>query len=360
MVKSVNFRQRAKGHTFLCVLFCCIAGPARSQSIDYIATPLPEAPTMGFAAGQDADSTLGTIRGTVVDQNGNFVVGAQVKLAREGQPASQEVVSDQAGHFVLLGVAPGPFQLTITAEGFAIRNRTGILHQGEWLDMLEVALPVAGTTTEVRVNVTNYELAEEQVRVEETQRVLGVIPNFYVTYNPDALPLRPRQKFELAWKTAFDPVTFVASGVIAGIEQEQNLYSGYGQGAQGYAKRYGASYADAFGGIMVGGAILPTLFKQDPRYFYKGTGSTRSRILYALANAVICKGDNGHWQADYSGILGSLASGGISNLYYPASSRNGAWLTFENTFIGIGGSGVGNIFQEFLIRKLTPHARSNP
>ncbi len=356
MANSANFRQKAIRHGFLCALLCSLAGPARSEP----ATALPDAPRMGFAAGQDADSALGTIRGTVVDQNGNFVVGAQVKLEREGQPVSQEVVSDQAGHFVFLGVAAGPFQLTITAEGFATQNRTGILHLGEWLDMSEVKLPVARKTTEVQVSVTNYELAEEQVRVEETQRVLGVIPNFYVTYDANALPLRPKQKFELAWKTTVDPVTFAASGVIAGIEQAQNIYRGYGQGTEGYAKRYGASYADAFVGTMVGGAILPILFKQDPRYFYKGTGSTRSRTLYALANAVICKGDNGHWQADYSGILGSLASGGISNLYYPASSRNGAWLTFENTFVGIGGSGVGNIFQEFLIRKLTPHARGNP
>jgi hypothetical protein len=111
---------------------------------------------------------------------------------------------------------------------------------------------------------------------------------------------------------------------------------------------------------MIGGAILPSLLKQDPRYFYKGTGSTRSRILYALANAVICKGDNGHWQANYSGILGALAAGGISNLYYPASSRNGAGLTFENTLIGIGGSAVGNLFQEFLVRKLTPHTQGRP
>ena len=82
---------------------------------------------------------------------------------------------------------------------------------------------------------------------------------------------------------------------------------------------------------MIGDAILPSILKQDPRYFYKGSGTTRSRILYALANAVVCKGDNGHWQPDYSGILGSLAAGGISNLYYPASNRNGVQLTFENT-----------------------------
>ena len=127
--------------------------------------------------------------------------------------------------------------------------------------------------------------------------------------------------------------------------------------AEGYAKRFGASYADSFIGNMIGGAILPSLLKQDPRYFYKGTGSTGSRILYALANAVVCKGDNGRWQPDYSGILGSLAAGGISNLYYPSSNRSGVGLTFENTLIGIGGSGIGNLFQEFLIRRLTPHAR---
>ncbi len=213
----------------------------------------------------------------------------------------------------------------------------------------------------MRVSVTRYELAEEQIKVEETQRVLGVIPNFYVSYDHDALPLTPKQKFELAWKSSVDPVTFAASGVIAGVEQARNGFSGYGQGAQGYAKRYGASYADGFIGNMIGGAILPSLLKQDPRYFYKGTGSTRSRILYALANAVVCKGDNGHWQPDYSGILGSLAAGGISNLYYPASSRNGAGLTFENTSAWHRRLGrLANLFQEFLIRRLTPHAQVNP
>jgi hypothetical protein len=226
--------------------------------------------------------------------------------------------------------------------------------------MPPISLAIAGTTSEVRVSVTNYELAEEQVKIEETQRVLGVIPNFYVSYRQDALPLRSKQKFELAWKTSVDPVTFAATGAFAGVQQAQNEFSGYGQGAKGYAKRYGASYGDAFIGTMIGGAILPSVFKQDPRYFYKGTGSTRSRILYALANAVICKGDNGHWQIDYSGILGALAAGGISNLYYPASSRNGAGLTFENTLIGIGGSAVANLFQEFLVRKLTPHAQGKP
>jgi hypothetical protein len=280
-----------------------------------------------------------------------------VRLAQNGKPEEQEVETDSAGHFAFAGVAIGSFQLTINAVGFATEELRGMLGPGELLELAQISLTIAAATTEVRVSVTNYELAEEQVKIEETQRVLGIIPNFYVTYQQNTLPLRPKQKFELAWKSSVDPVTFAASGAIAGVEQAHNTFGGYGQGAQGYAKRYGASYADAFVGTLVGGAILPSLLKQDPRYFYKGTGSTGSRMLYALANAVICKGDNGHWQADYSGILGSLAAGGISNLYYPASSRNGAWLTFQNTLIGIGASGAANLFQEFLVRKLTPHTR---
>ncbi len=346
----------------LCLLFCYFPFLIQAQQINRIATPLPDAPALGVTAAQDAASQnqgepLGTISGTVVDPNGNFVFSARVKLEREEHVEERETASDKEGHFTFAGVPAGPFRLTITAATFADQEVTGILHPGEALEMPQISLLIAAETTEVRVSVTNYELAEEQVKIEETQRVFGVIPNFYVSYQQDTLPLRPKQKFELAWKTNIDPVTIAATGVIAGVQQAENGFSGYGQGSQGYAKRFGASYADSFIGTMVGGAILPSLLKQDPRYFYKGTGSTRSRILYAMANAVICKGDNGHWQPDYSGILGSLAAGGISNLYYPASSRNGAWLTFENTFIGVGGSAIANLFQEFLVRKLTPHTR---
>jgi hypothetical protein len=316
----------------ICLLFCSLSGLCQSQQDQSINNPLPEA--------------SGTISGTVVDPNGNFVVSAQVTLVREGNPGQQRATSNAEGRFVFTNVPAGPFELTVTATSFATRQVPGALHPGETLVIEDVSLPIAAATTEVQVSgKDNYELAEEQIKVQETQRVLGVIPNFYVTYDPAALPLQPKQKFELAWKSSTDPFTFAATGLIAGLEQA------------GYAKRYGASFADGFIGNMIGGAILPTLLKQDPRYFYKGTGGTRARILYALANAVICKGDNGRWQPDYSGILGSLAAGGISNLYYPASSRNGAQLTFENTLIGIGGSAISNLFQEFLIRRLTPHAR---
>jgi len=147
----------------------------------------------------------------------------------------------------------------------------------------------------------------------------------------------------------------VVIGIGSGIQQAQNTFNGYGQGAQGYGKRFGASYADFVTGTFLGGAIFPSLLKQDPRYFYKGTGSWRSRLAYALANAVICKRDNGRWETNYSNILGSLAAGGISNAYYPDKNR-GVALTFENTVLGIGASAAANVFQEFVVSKLTPNA----
>jgi len=201
----------------------------------------------------------------------------------------------------------------------------------------------------------SHQLALAQVRAEEKQRILGVVPNYYVTYNQDTAPLPAKQKFDLAWRFTIDPASFAIVGIIAGVRQANNTFPGYGQGAAGYGKRYAAAYGDFLTGTFLSSAILPSLLKQDPRYFYKGTGSKRSRILYALANSVICKGDNGRWQANYSNIIGSLASGGISNAYYPAKDRNGASLTFENAGINIAATGAANLVQEFLFKKLTPH-----
>jgi len=279
-----------------------------------------------------------------------------VRLTGKNQSLNQEVLSGSDGQFSFINIAPGPFQLTITSSGFATQTSSGILHSGESYIVPQNPLAVATDITEVQVGVSPEEVAEEQIKVEEKQRVLGVLPNFYVSYVPNPVPLTPKQKFELAWKTAVDPFTFVFVGGVAGVEQGQNHFIQYGQGAQGYAKRFGAGYADTVTGTFIGAAILPSLLKQDPRYFYKGSGSNGSRVLYAIANSVICKGDNRRWQVNYSSILGNLAAGGISNLYYPANDRNGAELTFENAAIGIGAAAVSNLFQEFVIRKLTPKA----
>jgi hypothetical protein len=300
-----------------------------------------------------------SISGTIVDPSGAAVAGAEVTLARKDGTQILETASGDDGQFSFANVAPGSFQITITAEGFATKAISGSLQEGEIYTAPRTALTLASKKTEVRVDIPRVEVAEEQIKEEEKQRVLGIVPNFYVSYVPNAAPLTSKQKFKLAWKTMVDPATFVLTGAVAGAQQANNVFKGYGQGAEGYGKRYGADYADAATSIFIGSAILPSILKQDPRYFYKGSGSTRSRVFYAIANSVICKGDNGRWQANYSNILGSLASGGISNLYYPPQDRNGAGLTFENAAIEVGTTAVANLLQEFVIRKLTPNARSH-
>jgi hypothetical protein len=306
------------------------------------------------AVSGDAVQASGSISGTIVDQSGAVVTGAAINLTADGQTHTQQAVSGVDGQFFFPKVDPGFFHLAITAAGFEPQTFSGTLNGGEVDALAQIAMKVAETRTEVQVGVNTVEIAEEEIKVEEKQRVLGVIPNFYVSYVPNAAPLDAKQKFQLAFRTMIDPFTFVVVAGTAGVEQAQNHFAEYGQGAQGYAKRFAANYGDAATGTVIGGAILPALLRQDPRYFYKGTGSVTARALYAIANSVICKGDNGRWQPNYSNILGSLAAGGISNLYYPKQDRNGAALTVENAGIGIGATAISNLFQEFIVKKLTP------
>jgi hypothetical protein len=361
----------------------CSGVPSRSQDQQPglsqepgTGTSAPEASAPGTSTGdQQPDEQLsgsvelGSIRGRVLDESGTAVMGARVKLTRDEQNQSQNQAQDQAqnqetlssadGTFFFGGVAPGNFQLTVALEGFSSQRLSETLHSGEAATLPPITLILAAANVSVQVVAPQWEVAEDEIKTQEKQRLLGVIPNFYVSYIPDAAPLDAKQKFELAWRSTIDPITFALTGALAGIEQADNTFSGYGQGAQGYGKRFGAAYADTVTGTFIGGAILPSLLRQDPRYFYKGTGSFRSRVLYAIANSVICRGDNQRWEPNYSGVLGSLAGGAISNLYYPASDRSGLALTFENTAIGIGETAVTNIFQEFVVRKLTPSLRNN-
>jgi hypothetical protein len=342
-----NFVSRAQARPQQPAAPPASSGPIASQTDEPFDQQLPNSPTLD-------PRTAGRINGTVADQTGAVVVGAWVRLTSENQTPDQQVLTGDDGQFSLANIAPGPFHLTISVAGFAPQSFSGNLHAGEIFTVPALALRVAAAATELRVVPTPAEVAEDQIKDQEKQRVLGLVPNFYVSYVYNAVPLTSRQKFQLAWRTSVDPVSFALNGVIAGVQQSQNNFSGYGQGAEGYAKRYGAAYADFVSGTFIGSAILPSLLKQDPRYFYKGTGSKGSRIFYALANAVICKGDNGRWQPNYSNIGGNIAASAISTLYYPANEHNSAAFTFESAAFGVGAIAATNLLQEFLIRKLIP------
>ncbi|MGO9519598.1 MAG: carboxypeptidase-like regulatory domain-containing protein, partial [Candidatus Korobacteraceae bacterium] len=298
----------------------------------------------------------GNISGTVVVQTGEAAAGATVQLKYGDQPP-KEVPSGDNGQFSFTNVPPGPFHLTISAPGFATHEFDGTLHPGEAFIVPETMLSIEAAVTEVRVEMTAEEVAQEEVKEQYKQRVFGFIPNFYVTYVPDPAPLTPKLKFQLAFRSVIDPFTFVAVGFLAGLQQAADEFGAYGQGAAGYGRRYGAAYGNVVASTFIGSAILPTLFKQDPRYFYKGTGSVKSRIGYALANAVICKGDNKKWQFNYSEVIGAFATGAISYTYYPPGDRHG--VIWQNGLIKLGESAVAGVFQEFVIRRLTPHLQTH-
>jgi hypothetical protein len=327
----------------LCLSLCILPRHAHTQQPSPSAE-LPDSP---------GSQMPGIVSGTVVDRDGALVADAQATLIR-GDQAPRVTTSDTEGRFTFVGVPPGSFQLTVSAAGFAPQQTSFELHPGETYEAPQFTLSISATV-DVQVTASREEIAQAQIEAQEKQRVLGIVPNFFVSYVPNAVPLTTKQKFQLAWKSSVDPTAFVGAGLSAGIQQANNDFPSWGQGAQGYAKRFSASYGNIFLGTMLGSAVLPSILKQDPRYFYKGTGTTRSRIRYALVSAFMCKGDNQRWQFNYSGILGTAAASGLSNVYYPAADRDGAGLTFGNMAIGIAGSAISNIFQEFLIPKLTPH-----
>ncbi len=298
-------------------------------------------------------ASSGTIFGTVTAPDGNVLVGAYVTLVNTTSKSQRTLFTDSDGAFSFTGLEAGTFQLTVTSNGFAAwAGPEIVLAPAATYQQPQIMLQIASTNTTVNAVFTGRDLAQQEMKVEEKQRVLGVFPNFYTSYIWNAEPLSSGQKFQLAWRTSIDPVTFLGTGTIAGIQQWQNDFKEYGQGTQGYAKRYGASYATGFSNTLIAGAILPSLLHQDPRYFYKGTGSIVSRALYAISTVVICKGDNGRWQPNYSSVLGSLAAGGISNLYYPSTDR-GVEVTIDNALLGTAGGAASSLLQEFLLRRIS-------
>lgn len=302
-------------------------------------------------AAQDQNASApgtGQITGTVTDSNGDTLSGASVLLQSPSLRDSLKLTSDDNGFFAFKQLAPGSYRVSITAPDFAAWNSPDlVLNPGQYMILTDCQLRIAGVTTTVDVGYKPELIALEQVQMEETQRAFGIIPNFYVVYDPHPEPLTTKLKFHLAMRTSTDVVTVLGVGALAGINQAGDVPA-YPQGAKGYGERFGAVAADGFSDILIGGAILPSLLHQDPRYYYKGTGSNKSRILHAISSPFICRGDNGKRQPNFSSIGGDLGSSALSNLYYPPSSR-GTGLIFQNFFLTTGERMLSSLVQEFVL-----------
>ena len=284
-----------------------------------------------------------------------MVEAAIVRLQAPGSTALRTTLTDQTGSFHFSAVEPGAYTLTITAGGFTDEKTNVSVVSGENPPLPPVVLQIATAISKVDVSLPPHELAVQQVHAEEKQRLLGIIPNFYVTYDPNAAPLTAAQKFHLGLRTLIDPETILGNAAGAGIEQWRNTTDRqFGQGMEGYGKRFGVDYAASVTHVLIGHTLTQSVFHQDPRYFYKGTGSFGSRFLYAIGTAFVAKGDNGHWQPDYSDMIGGLAAREILSPLHSYTSRPGL-RAFHGFLLGFSGRATDHLIQEFVYRWVTTH-----
>jgi hypothetical protein len=346
------------------LMFCCLTG-AIALGQDNLASihgpALPDAPEpqqaySPAAAPVEPQSAIGSVTGTVLDTNRNVLPGARLTLAgRQGSPV-RTVDSGTNGQFAFAGLPPDIYTLTVTAPGMNSFTSSRIsLRAGQDYIVPSVVLSVSAVSTSVTVTSgTKEQLSEQQVHVAEGQRVAGVFPNFYSSFDWNAPPMQAKQKFQLSIRSIIDPVSFLTIAGVAGGEQYRNVFPGYGGGIEGYGKRYGAALANHVSGNLLGRAVYPAIFHQDPRYFYKGKGTIRQRAFYAISAAVIARGDSGRWGPNYSQVLGNFSAAAISNLYYPAADR-GASLVLFNGLASTGADAVSNLVREFLLKGITTH-----
>ena len=323
---------------------------AQQQTAGLAARPssLPD----GLVAKTIVTEGSASVAGTVLDLSGASVPGADVTLIPRDGTQSRTMVSEANGEFDFVKILPGSYLVMVSAKGFAVFTSAEFdLAMQQAYQIPDISLSLATTSIEVIVRPTEL-IAAEQIRAEERQRLVGVIPNFYTSYVYDAAPLTSKQKFSLALRGTFDPVSILGVGFAAGIEQATNAFAGYGQGAAGYSKRFAAKFVDGRTSDMLTHAVFPSLLHQDPRYYYMGSGSVKTRLWHAVGSAFITRTDSGGTAPNYSYLFGDVSAAALSNLYYPQANR-GVGLVFTNAAVGLAGRIGGNIFREFLSKRLT-------
>ena len=309
---------------------------------------------VGSASAQStvaANTNSGTVLGQVLDVSEDPVANASVVLQRpDGDHAT--VVTMDDGSFAFHDLTPGvAYQLTIEAQGYGGWSSSVTVEPGQEKTLTDIKLRILAVQRAVTVSYSSEEVAAQQLKAEEQQRVLGFIPNIFVTYEPHPEPLTAKMKFHLAYKGLTHPTFFAFEAAWAGVQQATDT-TDYRQGARGYGERFGANLASGTSEALFANAILPSLLHQDPRYFYRGSGTKGSRAWHAILAPFVCQGDNGKSQPNYSQVGGSLISAALSNTYYPDSQR-GPGLVFTNFGTSMGLHVALGLAQEFILGKFT-------
>ena len=311
---------------------------------------------MSAQSAEVASAKTGRILGTVVDSTNDPIPGATIVLQGPAGDRLTAVTKDDGTFAFDQAPAGVVYQIAVTAQGFADWSSSISVEPGQEKTLPEVKLRILAVQRAVTVKYSSKEVAAQQLKAEEQQRVLGFIPNIYVVYEPHPEPLTTRMKFHMAFKDLTHPMFFARTAAWAGVQQARNNPDEWRQGAEGYGKRLGAGFADGVTGSLISNAILPALLHQDPRYFYQGAGTKKSRALHAMLAPLVCKGDNGAWQPNYSQWGGSLIGYSVATAYYPSSDRT-AGHVFQNFGIDMGLHVVGSLAQEFILAKFTSRGK---
>jgi hypothetical protein len=184
-------------------------------------------------------------------------------------------------------------------------------------------------------------------------RLFFALPNFLTVENVGQIPpLSSGEKFKVVARSTFDYVEFPWYGFLAGLSQAQNSEPGYGQGAAGYGKRYGAAFADGTIENFWTSAILPSALHQDPRFYQLGKGGFWHRTGYAMSRIFVTRSDSGHSQFNTSEIVGSAIAAGISTYsYHPHADK-----TLANT-ASVWGTQVAYDTITIVIKEFWPDIR---
>ncbi len=347
----------------LCMVPASALAQQRTAGRGIISSSLPDATLPHSDPQNSAEQTppaegSASVAGTVLDVSGASVPGADVSLIHGDGTQLLTMVSEANGEFNFTKIPAGSYLVTVNAKGFApFTSPEFAVAVEQAYEVPDVSLSIASANMEVTVRPTDL-IAAEQIRAEEKQRLVGIIPNFFTSYIHDAAPLNWKQKFSLTARSAFDPVVYIGVAFGAGIEQATNAYPGYGQGAAGYRKRYAATFADGRVSDFLTNALFPALLRQDPRYFYRGPGSFKSRLGHAVISVFVTRSDSGRAVPNSSYFLGDMCSAALSNLYYPKANRGGN-LVFTNAAVGLAGRVGMNLFREFLSKRLTKNVAAD-
>ena len=191
-------------------------------------------------------------------------------------------------------------------------------------------------------------MAHEQPSGTSNERLFWVLPDFLLIENAKTLPpLSAGAKFKVVARRSFDYIEYPVYGMLAGISQAENSEPGYGRGAEGYGKRYGAAFADGTIECFMTGAILPSILRQDPRYYQLGKGGFWRRTGYAASRIFITRADSGRIQFNYSEIAGSALSAGISTYSYHPSNQRTVRNSLSVWGTQIGYDTIAIVFNEF-------------